>query len=647
MAYHEDDVQAGQYLIKAPDQKVKRKSKKIAAPPAQDHQYTPGYGDAFHNTHHQQYNNINTGHARYDAYPYEEADDQITGTPGEYSHAYRVNPENYAYAYGQGAEFIGTDQHNEAGELYSNSNGVFDHTGGDQSNGGAHRHRYAANSETSYSDASVYGISKQPSDYKSYNAELGHGDYDQIPGIGEGNGVVAEPKKKKKKEKKRPKDGVSSHDELQQVDRNGHSERAQYNQQPSDAATLFLYGSEQGYGDSRQAGVEESGNGVVAAPDHSADQKKKKGKQKPKDHLQQADGSAHLESPRYNPPSDAAGCAYGAEQGYGDSQQVGVEESGNERVAVAPEHHNAVQSKIKIKNTSRNPKDGSTPTSHSNSDQPMIQDAVDGSRSYHQVGSHHGRGYHDKSNAPPRLDPLAEHIRKSSGPKPSYQDVSMVVFDPRDQSTSLVDPGRFTNESHVAGPRSRNPIPKPTKTQNGNSTTNSTKNMGKDDQRVFRDPLDEYLKQNQGNFSGLPGESMVVFDPHDQSMVGLPGTYNQHPSGPPNYNQLPAGQYKSNTRPRRVMSQQPTYHEQQHQNMIIPQQPEAVWGSPPHHHHHHQYQHVDGIAQGGHQSVAVQAGQPNEKVMKCIHTVGVPCATIATRIAMRQCLHGSCCCTIL
>lgn len=222
----------------------------------------------------------------------------------------------------------------------------------------------------------------------------------------------------------------------------------------------------------------------------------------------------------------------------------------------------------------------------------------------------------------------------------------MVAFDPLDQSTSLVDPGRFTNESHVTGLRSRNPNPKPTKTQNVNSTTNSTKNMGRDDQRVFRDPLDEYLKQNQGKFSGLPVESMVVFDPRDQSVIDLPGTYNHHPSGPPNYIQLPAGQYNSNTRPRRVMSQQPTHHEQQHPNMVIRQKPQAVWGSPPHQ-HHHQYQPVNDIAQGGHQSVAVQAGQPNEKVMKCIHTVAVPCATIVTRIALRQCVNGNCCCTIL
>jgi hypothetical protein len=554
MPYHENDVQAGQYIIKAPDQKVKRKSKKIAPPPAQDHQYTPGYGDGFYNTHHQQYNNINTGQAGYDAYPYEEAGDQTTGTTGGYGHAYGVNPENnYAYGYGQGAELIGTDQHRQ--------------------HGGVHHHQYEANSEAFYGDASAYGIIKQPSDYKSYGAELGHGDYGQQRGIGEGNGVVAEQKKKKKiKEKKQPKDdGVSSHGELQQVDGNAYSERTQYNQQSSDAATLFSYASEQGYGDSQQVGVEEWGNGVVAA-------------------------------------------------------------------AAAPEPHNAAQRKIKIKNKNSKPRDESTSTS---------QDAFDGSRSCQQEGSHHGRGHHDRSNAPPRLDPLAEHIRKTSGPKPSYQDVSMVVFDPLDQSTSLVNPGRLTNESHVTGPHSRipNPAPKPTKTQNGNSTTNSTKNMGKDDQRVFRDPLDEYLKQNQGKFSELPDESMVVFDPQDQSVVDLPGTYNHHPSGPPNYNQLPAGQHNSNRRPRRVMSQQPTRREQPHQNMIIQQQPQAVWGSPPH--HHHQYQPVDDIGQGGHQSVAVQAGQPNEKVMKCIHTVAVPCARIATRIVVRQCTNGSCCCTIL
>ena len=565
MAYHENDVQAGQYIIKAPDQKVKRKSKKIAPPPAQDHQYTPGYGDGFYNTHHQQYNNINTGQAGYDAYPYEEAGDQTTGTTGGHSHAHGVNPDNYAYGYGQGAESIGTDQHRQ--------------------HGGAHHHQYAANSEALiYGDASAYGIIKQPSDYESYGAELGHGDYDQPPGIGEGHGVVAEQKKKKIKEKKQPKDGVSSHDLLQHVDGNAYSERTPYNQQSSDAATLFSCASEQGYGDSQQVGVEESGNGVVAA------------------------------------------------------------------AAAAPEPHNAVPRKTKIKNKNSKPRDGSTSTSHSHSDQPTtIQDAFDGSRSYLQEGSHHGRGHHDKSNAPPRLDPLAEHIRKTSGPKPSYQDVSMVVFDPLDQPTTLVDPGRFANQSHVTGPHSRNPNPKPTKTQNGYSTTNSTKNMGKDDQRVFRDPLDEYLKQNQGKFSGLPDESMVVFDPQDQSVVDLPGTYKHHPSGPPKYNQLPAGQHNSsNTRPRRVRSQQPTHHEQQHQSMIIREQPQAVWGSPPHHHHHHhQYQPVDGIAQGGHQSVAVQAGQPNEKVMKCVHTVGVPCATIATRIALRQCTNGSCCCTIL
>lgn len=357
------------------------------------------------------------------------------------------------------------------------------------------------------------------------------------------------------------------------MDGNAYSERTQYNQQSSDAATLFSYASEQGYGDSPQVGVEESGNGVVAA--------------------------------------------------------------------AAPEPPNAAQRKIKIKNKNSKPRDeSSTSTS---------QDAFDGSRSCQQEGSHHGHGHHDRCNGSPRLDPLAEHIRKTSGPKPSYQDVSRVVFDPLDQSTSLVDPGRFTNQSHVTGPNSRipNPHPKPTKTQNGNRTTNSTQNiMGKDDQRVFRDPLDEYLKQNQGKFSGLPDDSMVVFDPQDQSVVDLPGTYNHHPSGPPNYNQLPAGQHNSHTRPRRVMSQQPTHREQPNQNMVIRQQPQSVWGSPPDH-HHHQYQPVDDIGQGRHQSVAVQAGQPNEKVMKCIHTVAVPCARITTRIVVRQCKNGSCCCTIL
>lgn len=215
----------------------------------------------------------------------------------------------------------------------------------------------------------------------------------------------------------------------------------------------------------------------------------------------------------------------------------------------------------------------------------------------------------------PEVNALNEHLHKTGGGKPAFQDVSMAVFDPHDQTTLVFG-------IPAAAPQARS-------------------------------SLDEWMKR-QGDQAGpkfKQEDSLVVFDDHDKSeletrVFGAPlATEHQPPK-------LRPVEEKSwippQPRQRREIPQQPQVTDQplyqpsrQRRAYVEPD----LRGSEVLHGQALEVQPYNGGATRTENRQPLQKPQPNAKCMACVHGVGVPMARLATRLA---CKTGSTfMCTIL